>query len=167
MGIRRAITAGASGALALSAIHCSNLAASGNPCAPGDQDAVNGGTQVVLVSVSDTGFTVGGVDSGSTEPNITVENLANVILTLTNTGTEPHDMTIGCIGTGLPAGCPSTSCFPSDANIATLQPGESMTTAFVTPAVEGAYPFVSDVPGDAARSAEGGVTSLGGEFVLM
>lgn len=136
-------------------------------CTPDDQDGVNGGNYVVLVSVSDTGFAVGGVDSGSTEPNIAIQNLGNVTLTLTNTGQKPHDMTIECIPTGLGAGCPATSCFPANANIATLEPGQSMTTTFVTPAVEGAYPFISDEPGDVETSSDGSVTGLVGEFVLM
>jgi hypothetical protein len=167
MPTRKAITETAAAALVLCASQCGGIATGGDSCAPGDQDGVNAGTYVVLVSVSDTGFAVGGVDSGSTERNITVQNLGTVTLTLTNTGTEPHDMTIGCIPTGLPAGCPATSCFPANANIGPLQPGQSMTTTFVTPAVEGAYPFVSDLADDTATSSDGGVTGLVGEFVLM
>ncbi len=147
---------------------------------PGDNDGINGGAYPVLLSVSDTGFTVGGVDSGSTEPNIAVQNLGNVTLTLTNTGTKPHDMVIECISSDLAAGCPQTSCFPNPGDavstpgsitlVPTLQPGDSKTIMFVTPAVEGAYPFISDVPGDETKynAADGGVTGrLVGEFVLM
>lgn len=136
-------------------------------CDTGDQDGVVGGNNTVLLSVSDTAFAVGGVDSGSTEPNIAVQNLSNVTLTLTNVGTKPHSLSIGCVPTGLPAGCPSMSCFPANANIPALAPGASSTTMFATPAVEGAYTFTSDVPGDSNAGADGGATGLVGEFVLM
>jgi hypothetical protein len=138
----------------------------GDACNPGDQDGVVGGSNVVLLNVSDTAFAVGGVDSGSTEPNIAVQNLSNVILTLTNVGTKPHDLQIDCIPTGLPANCPAMSCFPDNANIPPLAPGASTTATFATPAVEGAYRFVSDEDGDTSANA-GGVTGLVGEFVLM
>jgi hypothetical protein len=59
------------------------------------------------------------------------------------------------------------SCFPDDANIPTLQPGSSTTVMFTTPAVEGAYPFRSDFDGDTTTEADGGVSGLVGEFVLM
>jgi hypothetical protein len=138
-------------------------------CTPDDQDGVVGGaaTVTVLLSVSDTGYAVGGVDSGSTEPNIAVQNLSNVTLTLTNVGTKPHGLHIACIPTGLPAGCPAMSCFPDNANIPALAPGDSATVTFTTPAVEGAYPFTSGDEGDAATGADGGVSDLVGEFVLM
>jgi hypothetical protein len=132
-------------------------------CTPPDADGVMGGDVTVLVSVSDTAFTVGGVDSGSTEPNIAVQNDATVTLTLTNVGTMPHDMVVECIGSGLPAGCLQISCFPGDAGagnitlVPTLMPGQSMTVTVVTPLVEGTYPFTSDVGNDSQM----------GEFVLM
>ena len=167
--------------LILTAVHCGSSGSGGDPCSTGDQDGVGGGDYVELLSVSDTGFTVGGVDSGSTEPNIAVENLGNVTLTLTNTGTRPHDMVVECIPTGLPDTCMNpSSCFPNpdDAGstpgsitlVPTLQPGASATVKFVTPAVEGEYIFISDSPGDNTQynSADGGVTgNLVGEFVLM
>jgi hypothetical protein len=151
--------------LAGSTLHCGSH--SGNPCTPPDQDDVSGGSWVFFVSVSDTAFSVGGVDSGSNETNITAQNLGQITLTLTNTGTKPHDMKIGCLPSGLPAGCAAISCFPADANIATLKPQESVTTSFVSPAVEGAYPFFSDEPGDMTTSPDGGTTGLVGTFVLM
>ena len=126
-----------------------------------------GGNVTVLVSVSDTAFTVGGVNSGSTESNISLENSTNVTLTLTNTGTKPHDMTIACIPTELPAACMNqTSCFPLEANIATLMPGESKTVTFTAPVVEGIYQFVSDVDGDMTTDSSGTVTGLVGQFNL-
>jgi hypothetical protein len=163
----------AAACLGLSAsVHCNND--SGGACAPGDQDGISGGNVAVFVTVSDTAFAVGGVDSGSTERNITVENLANVTLTLTNVGTRPHDLVVQCIPTGMAAGCPTTSCFQTDSGsagpmtlLSAVAPGQSATTTFVTPAVEGAYPFISDEPGDTETTPDGGLTGLVGEFVLM
>jgi hypothetical protein len=153
----------------LSATACSSSGS--DTCNPGDQDGVTGatsGTDVVLVSVNDTEFTVGGVDSGSTEPNIAVQNLTTVMLTLTNTGSQPHGMQIACIPTGLPAGCPTTSCFPGNADIPALAPGASVTTTYVTPAVEGTYQFTDPASdADGGIPADGGVTGPVGEFVLM
>ncbi len=153
----------------------------GDSCTPPDQDAVNGGYYTELVSVSDTGFAVGGVDSGSTESNISVQNLGIITLTLTNTGTKPHDLVVQCIPTGLPAACMNpTSCFdnPDDAGsatpnaitlIPTLQPGASQTLVVQAPLVEGIYNFISDVPGDDTTfESDGGVSgNLTGDFVLM
>jgi hypothetical protein len=86
---------------------------------------------------------------------------------LTNVGTKPHDMVIGCIPTGLPRGCPTTSCFPKNANIPALDPGKSVTLTYKVPLVEGAYQFTSDEPGDTDNGADGGLTGLVGEFVLI
>ncbi len=123
---------------------------SSDRCAPGDQDGVIGGTGVVLLTVSDSQFAVGGVDSGSTQRNITIQNLTEVTLTLTNVGTRPHSFVVACIPTGLPEGCPQSSCFPKEADIPPVDPGKSATATFVVPRVEGAYPFFSDAAGDGA-----------------
>ncbi|MEI9938783.1 MAG: hypothetical protein WDO69_16310 [Pseudomonadota bacterium] len=129
---------------------------SGN-CIPDDQDGVVGGKNTVKLYVTDTGFNVGTQDSG--QRNIAVQNRANVALTLTNVGTRPHGFTIACRPTDLPAECNQpTSCFPTAANVAALQPGDAVTVMFQTPVVEGEYQFTSDEPGDEA---------LIGEFVLM
>jgi hypothetical protein len=152
----------------------------GDSCTPPDQDGVNGGYYTELVSVSDAGFTVGGVDSGSTESNISVQNLGIITLTLTNTGTKPHDLVVQCIPSGLPAACMKpTSCFdnPDDAGsstpnaitlIPTLQPGASRTIVVQAPLVEGVYNFISDVPGDDTTfDSDGGISGkLTGDFVL-
>ena len=127
-------------------------------CLPDDQDGVVGGNHTVLLNVSDTGFAVGGVNSGSTQPNIAVQNNSNVKLTVTNVGTTPHSFHVACIPSDLPAQCPQMSCFPDAANIPAIAPGDSATVNFATPAVEGAYPFTSDEPGDEA---------LLGQFVVM
>ena len=127
-------------------------------CQPDDQDGVVGGNNKVLLNVSDTGFAVGGVDSGSTQPNIAVQNTSNVTLTITNVGSKPHSFHVACRATDLPAGCPQMSCFPDEANVPAIAPGDRVTVMFSTPAVEGEYEFTSDEPGDEA---------LVGEFVLM
>ncbi len=127
-------------------------------CQPDDQDGVVGGNSKVLLNVSDTGFAVGGVDSGSTQPNIAVQNTSTVILTITNVGTKPHSFHVACRPSELPAGCSQTSCFPDEAQVPAIDPGASVTVTFRTPAVEGEYAFTSDEPGDEA---------LVGEFVLM
>jgi hypothetical protein len=143
-------------------------------CTPGDNDGISGGAYTVLVNVSDTAYAVGGVDSGSTSPNIAVQNFGNVTLTLTNVGTRPHDLVVQCIPSGLPATCSmQTSCFPGMAAsipgyiaiVPSVDPGMSATVTFMSPAVEGAYQFVSDDPGD--TGADGGVSGPIGEFVLM
>ncbi len=126
-------------------------------CIPDDQDGVIGGNNTVKLYVTDTGFNVGTKDSG--QPNIAVQNRANVTLTITNAGTRPHGFTVGCRPTDLPAECNQpTSCFPTAANVAAIAPGDSVTITFQTPVVEGEYKFTSDEPGD---------EELVGEFVLM
>ena len=179
---RRTVGGAAAVGVLLAGANCgSSSGDSNNGCTPPDQDGVNGGYYKELVSVSDTGFTVGGVDSGSTEPNISVQNLGIITLTVTNTGTKPHDLVVQCVPTGLPAACMNpTSCFddPTDAGSATpnavtlippLQPGASQTLVVQAPLVEGVYNFISDVPGDDTTfEPDGGVSgNLAGDFVLM
>ncbi len=125
-------------------------------CTPDDQDGVVGGNNTVKLYVTDTGVNVGTTDSG--QPNIAVQNTANVTLTITNAGTRPHSFQVACRPTDLPAGCPQTSCFPDAANVPAIAPGDHVTVTFRTPLVEGEYKFTSDEPGDEA---------LIGEFVLM
>jgi hypothetical protein len=142
----------------LLATACSNSKGDGDTCDPDDQDGVLGGNNKVLLNVSDSGFAVGGVMSGSTQPNIAVQNSSSVTLTVTNVGTRPHGFQVACIPTELPAGCPQLSCFPDAANIPAIAPGDSVTVMFNTPAVEGAYAFTSSAAGD---------EDLLGQFVLM
>lgn len=143
--------------LSLALWACGDAGTAGSSCTPNDQDGVIGGRNVVLLSVSDTEFSVGAVGSGSTQRNITIQNSSMLTLTLTNVGTTPHSFVVECIPTELPPECPQSSCFPPEANIAPLMPGESATTEFAMPVVEGAYPFRSDVSGDEA---------LVGQFVV-
>ena len=155
---------------------CSSSSGGGDDgsCTPGDNDGIAGGAYTILVNVSDTAYAVGGVDSGSTSPNIAVQNFGTVTVTLTNVGTRPHDLVVQCIPSGLPATCMvQTSCFPGSAAsvpgyitiVPSVEPGMSATVTFMAPAVEGAYQFVSDDPGD--TGADGGVSGPVGEFVLM
>ena len=145
---------------------CTGLRAEGG-CDPDDVDGVVGGQQTVLLTLSDRGYAVGGVNSGSTQPNIAVQNSSSVTLIATNVGSKPHSLRIACIPTHLPAGCPAMSCFPEVANLSALAAGESVTVQFATPAVEGAYRFSSDEPGDTKTDESGNVTGLVGQFVLM
>jgi hypothetical protein len=165
---RRGLVSAAAWPLLVAVAACSSNT-NGDSCTPGDQDGVLGGpnANVVLVSVSDTAFAVGGVDSGSTARNIAIQNSSKVTLTLTNVGTKPHDLVIQCIPTGLPAGCPATSCFPKNANIPPVPPGQNATTTFTVPVFEGAYLFTSDEAGDTEKSPDGSLTGLVGEFVLI
>jgi hypothetical protein len=147
---------------------CSSSASDDNDsCNPDDADGVVGGVNTLKLSVSDTAFAVGGVDSNSTEPNIAVQNSSTVKLTATNTGTTPHSFKVACIPSELPAGCEQTSCFPDAANIPAIAPGDSVTVTFDTPAVEGTYQFFSDEDGDTSAGGEGNYSGLVGEFVLM
>jgi hypothetical protein len=137
---------------------CSSGSQGGDPCSPGDSDGINGGSFALDVTVDDTGFS---------PVIVKAQNLGNVTLTLTNTGTTPHDFVLGCIPQSVP-GCASQSCFPAAANIAALHPGASATTTFVAPNPEGIYNFRSDVGGDSQLDADdGGVTGLWGQFVVQ
>jgi hypothetical protein len=136
-------------------------------CTPDDLDGVLGGSQRVLLSVSDTGYAVGGVDSGSTQANIALQNSSTVTLTVSNVGSRPHGLRIACLPTHLPAGCAEASCFPESAHISGLAPGEQLTLTFTTPLLEGAYPFSSDEPGDTTLNADGSLSGLVGQFVIL
>jgi len=157
------------GAFLVVAAACGSPAGTG-ACSPGDSDGVtglNGGTVLIDLTVSDGAFSVGAPDSGSTEANITVQNLANVTLTMTNVGARPHSFAVQCLPTPNGNGCPAQSCFPASADILGLKPGASATTSFMTPAQEGGYRFISNEPGDTQAAADGGATGLVGQFNLM
>jgi hypothetical protein len=129
----------------------------GSPCQPPDSDGITGGCYAFDVTVDDTGFT---------PVILKAQNNAQVTLTLKNTGSKPHDLVIGCVPISY-AGCPPQFCFPADANIASVPPGGSASTTFVTPYVEGIYEFRSDLAGDSQLSSDGGVTGLWGQFVVQ
>jgi hypothetical protein len=116
-------------------MHCDNTSA---PCDT-DSDGIVGGNYTFDLTVDDDAFA----------PIILkAQNLATVTLTLTNTGTKPHDFVAMCLPTLNDDGCPLTSCFPDASVIAPLAPDASATTTFITPNPEGIYSFHSDVAGD-------------------
>jgi hypothetical protein len=125
-------------------------------CYP-DNDGINGGTYVVELVVTDTGFLASDVDGGATATKniIGTQNDAQVILTLTNMGTTPHGFAVGCASVcpsypNLPAGCNPYACF-TGASIAPIMPNTSMTITFDTPTPDGLiYPFTSNNPADNA-----------------
>ncbi len=136
-------------------LHCggldpnaSNAGGDSGSCVPPDEDGVIGmGTTVFQLNVNDDAFYRGG-DAG-TAPILTVQNLAMVKLTLTNTGTKPHDFAIDCYPTPNAVGCPQQSCFAPGASIPSLDPGKSATVTFTVPVLDGViYTFRSNLPGD-------------------
>ena len=129
----------------------------GSSCASSDSDGMNGGCYAFDLTADDTRFSPFILKS---------QNLAQVTITLHNAGTKPHDFVVGCIPLNFP-GCPSQQCFPSGANIATLAPGQSASTTFGTPNLEGIYTFRSDLPGDSQLDNDGGVSGLWGQFVVQ
>jgi hypothetical protein len=122
---------------ALGYLACSSPGASG--ACTSDGDGNQGGSATLDLSVSDTAFTPTILKS---------QNLAQVTLTLKNTGTKPHDFIVGCVATPNTNGCPTTSCFPDASVIGPIPPDASATATFVTPNPEGIYDFRSDLPGD-------------------
>jgi hypothetical protein len=113
-------------------------------CFP-DHDGLNGGSNTFVVTVDDTGFS---------KTIFATQNDATATVTLTNTGTKPHGFAVECTSVTpayptVPAGCPSVACFPSNATLAPLMPGESKTITFATPTPDGLeYPVRSSEPGD-------------------
>ena len=115
-------------------------------CFP-DNDGLNGGDYTFDLTVDDTGFS---------KTILASQNNSQATLTLTNAGTKPHGFAVGCTSTAstypnAPAGCPTTACFPANATIAPLTPGQSQTITFDTPTPDGLlYPFTSNEPNDSA-----------------
>jgi hypothetical protein len=113
-------------------------------------DGMNSGTYTFDLTVDDTGFS---------KMLLSSQNSAQVTLTLTNNGTKPHGFTVGCTSVTpayptLPAGCPTTACFPSNSTIAPIAPGASTTITFETPVPDNLiYPFTSNEPYDSAVAA--------------
>jgi hypothetical protein len=163
---RRAMGVATSIGCVFGAMHCSDGSGSGDPC-KSDLNGASGGSHVVDLTVDDTAFSVGQSDSGSMQPNITIENASMVTLTMINVGSRSHDLVVQCLLTPNTIGCPMESCFPPGANIPPLQPGASATTSFMAPFKEGPYRFTSDVDGDTNTNPDGSVTGLVGEFVLL
>jgi hypothetical protein len=164
-------------------VHCSSPSGTrsqgsddgGSSCFP-DNDCVTNVASTVDLVVDDTGFYAGSPDAGADidggmKTVITTQNRSPVIFTLTNVGTQPHGFTVGCTSVlsaypELPAGCPSTACFPAAATISPLDPGTSKTVMFETPTPDNlGYPFKSNAPGDANNPALNG--SDGAAWSLM
>ena len=130
-----------------------------NACYP-DNDGITGGSYTIELTVNDTGFFAsGGDDAGTSAKNIiATQNDAQVTLTLTNNGKTSHGFMVGCTSVTpayptLPAGCPTSACFPANATIAPIAPGASITVTFDTPTPDGLiYPFTSNDPADSAVS---------------
>jgi hypothetical protein len=128
---------------------------SASVCYP-DNDGINGGYYVIDLIVTDTGFLASDVDGGANASKniIGTQNDAMVALTLTNMGTTPHGFAVGCTSVcpsyaNLPAGCSPVACF-SNAAIAPLMPGATLTITFDTPTPDSLiYPFSSNEPADA------------------
>jgi hypothetical protein len=124
---------------------------------------MNGGTYTFDLNVDDTGF----------HPLVlSAENDATVTLTITNTGTRPHDFVLECLPTPNGSGCPAQSCFSAEASVpsvAPIEPGKSVTVTFVTPNVEGIYTFRSDLPGDSPNDVmtDAGEMGFSGQFVVL
>ena len=115
-------------------------------CYP-DNDGINGGSYTFDLTVDDTGFS---------KLLLSTQNDAQATVKLTNTGTKPHGFEIGCTTTSAPAGCPTRVCFPANATIAPLMPGETKTITFDTPTPDGIlYPFKSTEPSDTGSGFTG------------
>lgn len=119
-------------------------AAEQNRCFP-DHDGIDGGNYTFDITVDDTGFS---------KTILATQNDATATLTLKNTGKKRHGFAVECTSVTpayptVPAGCPTVACFPSNATIAPLEPGESKTVTFFTPTADGIlYPFKSSEPSD-------------------
>jgi hypothetical protein len=123
----------------------SSSPSTGDDCFP-DNDGVNTGAYTFQLTVDDTGFS---------KTILATQNDAQVTLTVQNTGTTPHGFEVDCTSVtpaypNIPAGCPTTACFPSNSTIPPLAPGASATITFDTPTPDGLiYPFKSSEPSDA------------------
>jgi hypothetical protein len=128
--------------LALSA--CSDGEGGEDRCQPDDADGIIGGDVTFEVTVDDDSF----------EPRVlTAQNQANIELNLTNAGSRPLGFYVECLPTPNDDGCPSESCFPDAAQIEPIDPGDSASTTFQLPYVEGVYTIVSE-PGEDEPSAQ-------------
>ena len=136
----RAILVGLS--LLLSA--CGSDDSPADACEPDDLDGVIGGEVTFEVTVDEDSFS----------PRIlTAQNRATVTLTLDNAGSETQGFFIECLPTPNDDGCATQSCFPDEALIEPIDPGDSSTIVFEVPIVEGTYRILSQ-PGQDEPSAQ-------------
>jgi hypothetical protein len=137
-------------------------------CEP-DNDGIIGVAATEYLVVNDTGFFFGGPDAGA-RTDIQTQNVSPITLTLQNTGTKPHGFEVECTSVlpvypNVPAGCPTTACFPASSTIAPIAPGTSVTVSFVTPYPDNlSYPFRSSAPDDATVPGLNG--SVGTAWIL-
>lgn len=115
-------------------------------CTPDDANGIDGddtGPATFIVTVNDDEFA---------PAILSVENNAEVTLTLTNEGTRAHGFQIDCLPTPNDDNCPLESCFPDEARILPIDPGETKTIVFETPLVEGLYTVRSRDQEDTPRA---------------
>jgi hypothetical protein len=119
-------------------------------CTPDDADGIISEPARLIVTVTDSDL----------KPKIlTVQNSSDITLTLENNGTSPLGLAVDCLATPNHDGCPTESCFPADAKLEPIEPGESATITFVSPLVEGIYAFHSGLPDDTERAS--------GQFIVQ
>src|SRR4051812_36687508 len=106
-------------------------------CQPDDADGIIDEPANPRLTVTDTKFA---------PAIITTQNSSTVTLTLENKGSIPHSFVVDCLPTPNSDGCPTQSCFPAEAKIDPVDPGDEVTVFFETPLFEGIYVFHSDVP---------------------
>jgi hypothetical protein len=128
---------------------CSDAKKNNDACTPDDADGVISEPAFPLLTVSDSEFA---------PKVVTTQNSSDITLTLKNAGTAPHGFVVDCRSTPNGDGCPTESCFPSEARIDSVLPGEQATIEFKSPLVEGIYDFHSELPGD---------EQLKGQFVIQ
>jgi len=133
----------ARGALLLAAATVALGCSSSDPekndaCTPDDADGIIDEPANPVLTVTDSEFM---------PKIITTQNSSTVTLTFKNQGTKPHGFVVDCLPTPNRDGCPMESCFPTEAKIEPIQPGEEVQISFETPLVEGIYPFHSDLAG--------------------
>lgn len=124
---------------ALAAAACSDPGAGEDVCSLDDADGVVGGSYVFEVSVDDAAFF---------PVVLKAQNDSAVTLRLTNTGSTPHNLVFDCLPTPNDNRCPSESCFPEQAQVPSVAPGESASVNFDTPLPEGIYDFRSNLASD-------------------
>lgn len=139
-------------AVAASSVACSSSDddASDDKCVPDDADGIIDEPANPLLTVTDTKFA---------PAIITTQNSSTVTLTLRNEGTTPHGFVVDCLPTPNGDGCPAQSCFPAEAKIDPIDPGDEATVTFETPLVEGIYEFHSGVAEDAGLAR--------GQFIIQ
>ena len=129
--------------LASASLGCSSSDAKKNDdaCSPSDLDGLVSEPQTLELNVDDTAFS----------PRIlTTQNHSLITLTFDNQGSTPHSFLVDCLPTPNSDGCPTQSCFPKEARIEPVAPGQAGRAVFETPLVEGIYTFRSEAPGDTA-----------------